>query len=794
MSTQQRPVIIVGCGGREHAIVNAIRKQNPFVKLYCIGVWENPGIQQWTTKYVCAPHWMQGFGMLSRELLPTTTTVEPLVVVGPEKPLSEGIVDWVKKNAQMKCVGPTQAYAQVETSKIFLRKLMTENAFLTKHAPYWVQCRNPQETCDAIDRFYENRIPVVIKPDGLTSGKGVQVQDVDFVTATAAKDYVRSLHGSTRILLEQRLKGREFTLMSFCDGKTCKHMPVVQDFKRLNDGNRGPNTGGMGSVSFAGGRPDFLSAFDLQCARRINETVFAELNRKLRRAEHEGYKGILYGSFMKTAKDVMVIEYNARFGDPEVMNVLSHLRTNLLTIFDAIVNGYLDRLTIEWDLSFNTVVKYLVPAAYPESHHRMGHLRLKLHRPSLPIVMEPEILLAGVHSKQYHEHQYALTGSRSLAMIKRGTASHQELERELNGHFQLFDETDVTFREHLFASESDNDSDDSDSDSDDNHNCSSHSRDSYSAAGVNIDRANRAVKAIETAVTSTWDPQKVKGKFGDFGGCFRLSDDQELVASTDGVGTKSQLVLRVLGPAKGYESLGQDIVNHCVNDILVQFARPLFFLDYVGVPTIEPENLKHLVTGMAKACQQVHCAILGGETAEMPSIYRPETCDIVGTMVGRKVPSKIQPVRVNDAVIGVRSSGPHTNGYTLIRKLLETLELDDETILESGFCNIHRCYLPHFERLLRAGIVPHAMCHITGGGFEDNPPRVLPANLTIQFREWQFPEPFRSLQEHLSRQEMMRTFNCGIGFLFIVSPDQAPKVMKILGTDDCFRCGTVVER
>lgn len=774
-------VIIIGCGGREHAIAQTIRRKNPFVHLYCVGIWDNPGIQELTTKYVSSTHWTTGFDVLKRELM----NQEFMVVVGPEKPLSEGIADFIESTYEMPCIGPTKEYARIETSKSFLRKLMSKDSFLSEHAPHWVLCNNQDEACEAIDTFYKNNIRVVIKPDGLTSGKGVYVQDVDFVSSKSAKDYIGTLHGL--IVLEERLVGQEFTLMSFCDGKTCKHMPIVKDVKRLS--TRGPNTGGMGSISFVGGKPFFLDDKDVKVAQEINQTVMKRLNQECK--DTRGYKGILYGSFMKTIDGkIKVIEYNARFGDPEAINVLYHLETNLLTVFTAISKGTLGKIKIKWDVTKNTMVKYLVPAAYPTIHERPGYLRLKLHRPISDNKYGLQILLAGIKSKKYHEHQYEMTGSRAVAMLIRGNNSHEELERQLNSHFSLFDEKEVNYRESLLES-SDSDSDDSLTDYGDE----AEALLTYDDTGVNIDVANQAVKQIKSAVTSTWD-SRVTGKFGDFGGSFRISPQIELVSSTDGVGTKTQLVLQTLGEKDGYFSLGQDIVNHCVNDVLVQFAKPLFFLDYLGVPEIKPNNLEALVSGMSQACKQVGCAIVGGETAEMPDIYRPNTCDIVGTMIGQKITNvKPSKVREGDIVIGIKSSGPHTNGYTLIRQLLLINNVKTEIVKKLGLCNVHRCYLKDFENLLANDIVPHAMCHITGGGFVSNPSRVLPKDLTIEFIDWDMPEPFKSIQAwgHLSKPEMMRTFNCGVGFLFIVNPEQVSKVLTVLGTDNAFKCGTVIK-
>ena len=765
-TTTTTTVIIVGCGAREHAIAQSIVQANPMVKLCCIGAWVNPGIDELTTKYICAPHWRTGFD----SLLKIGRLEHPLVVVGPEKPLAEGLVDCLENEYGIPCVGPTMDYARVETSKSFLRKLMDQDPQLKPHSPLWTRCDTLDKVNATLDQWDASERQVVIKPDGLTGGKGVQVQGIDFESITAAKEYCSKIHGS--IVIEERLVGHEFTLMSFTDGISFKHMPVVQDFKRLYEG--GPNTGGMGSISFAGGRPPFLSKEDVKLARRINERVVTRLNELI--GGHRTYKGILYGSFIKT-DTIKVIEYNARFGDPEVINVLSHLRSNLLTIFQAIVDENLGKLDVEWDLSSNTVVKYLVPYHYP-AQRPPGMLRLKLHRVTRK---NPRIYLAGINKKKYYEEGYVMTGSRAVALLEYGNNNHTELEARLNSYFSFFDEETVSYRDTLIQPEL--------------HNQDNQDPVTYKTAGVDVDKANQAVQDIKTAVTSTWT-SAVTGQFGDFGGSFRLRNEV-LVASTDGVGTKTELVLSVLGHKDGFFQLGQDIVNHCVNDILVQFARPLFFLDYFAQAKLEPQNLKFLVSGMAKACSRVQCAILGGETAEMPGIYKPKTCDIVGTIVGRKIPNlQIPTVTQGDIVIALKSSGPHTNGYTLIRQLIKQQHVDKEIIRKLGLCNVHRCYLDAFHHLLDEGIVPGAMCHITGGGLIDNPSRVMPTGLSIHFHNHlltTFPEPFATIQKwgNLSSYEMKRTFNCGIGFLFVVKPEQTQQTLAALKNDNAFICGIV---
>lgn len=313
--------------------------------------------------------------------------------------------------------------------------------------------------------------------------------------------------------------------------------------------------------------------------------------------------------------------------------------------------------------------------------------------------------------------------------------------------------------------------------------------DPYQAAGVNIDEGNRAVALMAAAVRSTYTPE-VLTDVGSFGGLFALENLPEqpvLVASTDGVGTKVKLAAR-LG---AWEGIGHDIVNHCVNDILVQGARPLFFLDYVASSRLVPEQVAAVVGGMAAACQAAGCALLGGETAEMPGVYTEGAFDVAGTIVGVVGRDHILPrkesMKEGDLLIGLPSSGPHTNGYSLIRRLISDLEEDalrhplrDGTPLDEALLAPHRSYARDVATLTNAGVELKGMAHITGGGFIENIPRVLPAHLSAEVYPdaWEQPALFQFLVDRagMSRDEAFRVFNMGIGMVMIVDPGVRERV------------------
>lgn len=317
----------------------------------------------------------------------------------------------------------------------------------------------------------------------------------------------------------------------------------------------------------------------------------------------------------------------------------------------------------------------------------------------------------------------------------------------------------------------------------------------YRAAGVDIDEAQRALRAVLPSIQATYNDRVISG-VGGFGGLFAADfADMErpvLVSSIDGVGTKTK-VAAMMGSFKG---LGFDIVNHCVNDILCQGARPLFFMDYFATSKLSGLAFEEVVTGCAEACQAVGAVLIGGETAEMPGVYLDDEIDLVGSIVGvvdmaKKLPTpEIQP---GDAVIGIASDGLHTNGFSLARRALFDMgglsSRDTVTGLTTSIgeelIRPHRCYFNAVYPLLQqenSGI--RALAHITGGGLYDNVPRVLPSDIqvVIERRSWTPLPIFQMIQEigGISDGDMFRAFNMGIGMVMIVDRTQAPGIVQQL--------------
>lgn len=315
----------------------------------------------------------------------------------------------------------------------------------------------------------------------------------------------------------------------------------------------------------------------------------------------------------------------------------------------------------------------------------------------------------------------------------------------------------------------------------------------YADAGVDIDAGNKAVELMKDSVRQTYRPEVI-GDLGGFGGLFALNiknyKEPVLVSGTDGVGTKLKLAFMM----NKHDTIGQDAVAMCVNDILVQGAEPLFFLDYIAVDKVDSQKVADIVKGVANACKESGCALIGGETAEMHGFYAKDEYDIAGFCVGVVEKDRMitgAKVKAGDILIGLPSSGVHSNGFSLVRKIIfDKMEYNLKTYISEFGCSLGEKLLTP-TKLYPKTILPmikkfdiHAMVHITGGGFYDNIPRVLPkdCDAVIDTGTWQIPTVFKKLQEwgEVRWQEMYRTFNMGIGMILVVDENEADLVKAYL--------------
>nr|WP_233356364.1 phosphoribosylformylglycinamidine cyclo-ligase [Brenneria sp. L3-3C-1] len=328
---------------------------------------------------------------------------------------------------------------------------------------------------------------------------------------------------------------------------------------------------------------------------------------------------------------------------------------------------------------------------------------------------------------------------------------------------------------------------------------------SYKDAGVDIDAGNALVDRIKGVVKQTRRPE-VMGGLGGFGALCALPQKYRepiLVSGTDGVGTKLRLAMDL----KRHDTIGIDLVAMCVNDLIVQGAEPLFFLDYYATGKLDVDTAASVITGIAEGCKQSGCALVGGETAEMPGMYHGEDYDVAGFCVGVVEKSEIidgSKVRSGDALVALASSGPHSNGYSLVRKILEVSKADPEQVtLEGKSLADHllaptKIYVKSILSLIEKVDI-HAISHLTGGGFWENIPRVLPEGMQAAIDEssWQWPAVFNWLQQagNVSRHEMYRTFNCGVGMIIALPAEQADEAVALLNDsgESAWKIGVITQ-
>lgn len=741
-------VLLIGSGGREHAIARAVLG-SPLLGSLAVapgnaGTAEH-NVDLDVSSNEAVVQYCVGNGI-------------DLVIVGPEAPLVAGLADSVQA-AGIACFGPSAAAARLEGSKTFARE------FAARHGIPGPVCESFTEVGPAIEWLDEFKKPVVVKADGLASGKGVIIPETRVDTERAIYDLLadRTMgDAGATVVLEERLEGEELSLFGIADGTTVIPVGSAQDHKRVGEGDTGLNTGGMGAFAPVPGIEDI----EPQLISQFLDVAVAGMA-----AEGNPYVGVLYAGIMLTEDGPRLVEYNCRFGDPEAQILLPLIGSDVLELMASAASGRLadTNVSLVKDVAAATVV--IAAMGYPTS-------------PALGVPI-PEIDLPEdvslIHSSTtLVDGQIVSSGGRVLSVTGTGADLATALDRvygvvdRLVGA-ELFARSDIG---HRYVTRETGDAESP--------------GDAYAKAGVSFAAAADATSQIAEAVLSTHDERVVSG-LGSFGGVFDLSSlaglkDPLLVATTDGVGTKTVLAEQM----DSWESVGADIVNHGVNDVLVQGATPLFFLDTVAAASLDPATVSRVVAGMAEACRDAGCVLLGGETAEMPDVLASGAVDIAGTLVGVVDRQKLLPkptIQPGDLLLGLASSGLHTNGYSLARKVLSGTELGvglpgaDGVTIGQALLAVHRSYLKPLADALEADLVK-GLAHITGGGLVDNLPRILPmgCGAVIETSSWTRPPLFKFLVglAGLNKQEAHQILNMGIGMVVVVSPQDLEETKAVI--------------
>ncbi|XP_076114249.1 trifunctional purine biosynthetic protein adenosine-3-like isoform X2 [Mytilus galloprovincialis] len=748
-------VLVIGSGGREHVLSWKLSKSPKVSQVYVA-----PG-----NAGTCQDKKVENVDLNVKDFNAVVKFCDDrkvsLVVVGPEDPLAAGIADTLQQHG-ICCFGPSAAAAQIEASKSFSKKFMERHNIPT--------ARFQTFTCpEAATKHIKSATykALVIKASGLSAGKGVVVaQNRDQACQAVTDILVNKKYGSAgeEVVVEEFLDGEEVSVLSFCDGDTVALMPPAQDHKQLNEGDQGPNTGGMGAIC---PYPQ-ISTQELQVIEReiILKTVVGL------KSEGRTYKGALYAGLMLTEDGPKVLEFNCRFGDPETQTILPLLESDLYDVCKSCVDGTLKQHQPVFSQDKHVAGVVLVSGGYPGSYPK----GLAITGIDVAEKTGLQIFHAGTSLK---DGSTVTSGGRVLAVIAVDRSLKTACERATEGakfiQFQnSYFRSDIGFRvltrNRLQVQMT------------------------YSDAGVNIETGNSLVQAIKPLAKSTTRPG-CDALIGGFGALFDLKAagfvDPVLVSGTDGVGTK----LKIAQEVGRHNTIGIDLVAMCVNDILAHGAEPLFFLDYFSTGQLSVSMATDVITGITKGCKEAGCALAGGETAEMPGMYTGSEYDLAGFAVGAVERSCIIPrldqIETGDILIGLPSSGLHSNGFSLVRKVINKLEMTYDmpcpfqrgTTLGDVLLTPTKIYVKELLPLMKEMKVK-AFAHITGGGLTENVARVLPSDLaaSIDANKWKIPAVFGWLADkgNINAREMSRTFNCGIGGVLVVRSEESKSVLNSL--------------
>ncbi|KAI9222173.1 phosphoribosylglycinamide synthetase [Blastocladiella britannica] len=774
-------ILLVGSGGREHALAAKLAESDRVTRILVAP--GNAGTASVHAKVTNVPEIKDS---MTDELVQLAIKEQiGLVVVGPEVPLVHGLADKCAR-AGIPCFGPSKYAAQLEGSKVFAKNFMQAHGIPTAGFATFT------DAAAAIRYIESTPYPrVVVKASGLAAGKGVIVPETKAEAIAAVREMMESKafgDAANEIVVEEFMAGEELSLLVLSDGHSIHILPGAQDHKRLLDGDVGPNTGGMGAYAPA----PIGTAAVLATART---TILQPTIDAMRRSGHP-FVGVLYAGLMVEGSRVRVVEFNVRLGDPETQVVLPLVDGDLAVAMLAATRGCLDAvpLAARKDAFACTVVAAsagypgkvetgveislsgdAAPGASKDVHvfhagTRIGRSCGKLKTNGGRVLAVTGVATGSLRAAVDRAYSALRSGVKFEGMQYRSDIAHRALAAPATG---------------------------------------AAAGASYAAAGVSIDAGNELVDRIKPVVRAT----KRAGSdavIGGFGGLFDLSaagynsGDVLLVSATDGVGTK----LKVALAAGVHDTIGIDLVAMNVNDLVVQGAEPLVFLDYYATGKLDVDVAADVVKGIAAGCLDAGCALVGGETAEMPSMYAPGDYDVAGFTVGAVLRSQVLPrmelMQPGDIVLALPSSGVHSNGYSLVRHIVEKsagLAYSDPCPWDASAKSIAhalleptKIYVKPLLPAVRSGKIK-GLAHITGGGFPENIPRVLPDHLgiAIDARTWTLPPVFQWLRKagNVAGPEMLRTFNCGIGMVMVVAPEDVDAVTAMITGDTVLRIGEI---
>ncbi|KAK4153727.1 phosphoribosylglycinamide synthetase [Chaetomidium leptoderma] len=753
-------ILLIGNGGREHALAWKLA-QSPLVESI-IAVPGNGGtarVPKVTNDTSVAADNYPGLVELAQK------NRVNLVVPGPEAPLVDGVEGFFR-DAGIPVFGPSQDAARMEGSKTFSKDFMKKHNIPT--AAY-ENFSDYEQACQYLKTVNHN---VVIKATGLAAGKGVIIPQSQEEALQGLKEIMMDkAFGSAgdEVVIEEFLTGDELSILSFCDGTTIKSLPAAQDHKRIGEGDTGLNTGGMGCYA-----PTKLAT--PQLIARIEREILQPTIDGMR---NDGFpfRGCLFTGLMIAPDGApKVLEYNVRFGDPETQTVLPLLESDLAKIMYACAGPvpYLEDIAFKISSKFSTTVVVAAPG-YPESYPK----NIPMQVADAP--QDINIFHAGT---KLSGDSLLTAGGRVIASTAVGDSLRAAVDKAYGG-VKLISFDGMYYRKDIAhrafrTTEASSD------------------KLTYAQSGVSIDAGNELVDRIKAAVATTRRPG-AEAVIGGFGGEVDLSAAGHpgapiIVGAIDGVGTK----LIIAQTMNKHDTVGIDLVAMNVNDLVVQGAEPFMFLDYYGCSRLDVSVAASFVAGVAKGCIEAGCALVGGETAEMPDLYTGDDYDAAGAAIGvmrapQRLPRK-QAMVAGDVLLGLASSGVHSNGFSLVRKIVKTRGVaytdpcpwnspSSSSSLGDALLTPTRIYVkPLLAALAQTGDAIKGMAHITGGGLTENIPRMLPKHLAaeIDVAAWEVPAVFQWLGQSVEPVEMARAFNNGLGMVVAVESAKAEEVVKVL--------------
>ncbi|EIW86905.1 aminoimidazole ribonucleotide synthetase [Coniophora puteana RWD-64-598 SS2] len=768
-------VLVLGSGGREHALVWKLAQSPAVAHIFVCPGNAGTAASSKSSNVDISP---SDFPALIQFAVGNKID---LVVPGPEQPLVDGVHAHFKK-VGIPVFGPTALAARMEGSKAFSKDFMHRHNIPT--ARYRTFPASQFADAEAYLKTVDH--PVVLKASGLAAGKGVLIPETTEQAIAGLREImVDNVFGDAgnEVVIEEHLTGPEISVLAFSDGYTIVPLPAAQDHKRIGEHDTGPNTGGMGAYAPA---PVATPAIMDRIMREALRPTIDGMRR-----EGFPFVGLLFTGFMLTSDGPKVLEYNVRFGDPETEALMLLLadKVDLYEVLLACAEHRLDAVDIAIKPGYAVSV-VLVSGGYPGSYPK-GKVITVGDVPSDVVVFHAGTALKGA--------DVVTAGGRVIAVSSHAPTLQDSLRavyaaiEQVNFEGKVF-RRDIAHRALSAAATKD---------------AAPAEGLTYAAAGVSVDAGNSLVDAIKPFVRSTRRPG-ADAEIGGFGGVFDLKaagyTDPLLVSGTDGVGTKLRVALESgIHDLVEMNGTGIDLVAMSVNDLLVQGAEPLYFLDYYGCSKLDVAVATEVVRGIAEGCRRAGCALIGGETAEMPGMYQADDYDLAGFAVGAVERPLLLPqpgIAPGDVLLGIASSGLHSNGFSLVRKVISLCPdlsytspcpwdppspTSTTTTLGRHLLEPTRIYIPQVLPACRLGLIK-GLSHITGGGFTENIPRVLPSGTgcTVDAAAWPLPAVFRWLMQrgNIAPAEMARTFNNGIGLVAIVDRVSVDSVIQVLQRDE----------